>query len=130
MSAKRSEGVDCRSEIEEQRVEPDVATRRDWLALSLLAAPAVLVGSAKPAAAFPAAGTSGQLEYNNLGNLAGTPDMTFQPAAGSNATALIVVNENNSEVGDFAPRGFGSDENSKPGHSGYFTGWKSRGTAA
>jgi hypothetical protein len=130
VSAKKSESVDCRSQIEEQRVEPDVATRRGWLALSLVAAPAVLVGSTKPAAAAPAAGTSGQLQYNNNGNLAGTPNVTFQPAAGRNATALFVVNENNSEQGDFDPRGFASVENSNTDHSAHFTGWKSRGTPA
>jgi hypothetical protein len=130
MSAKRFEGVDCRSQIEEQRVEHDVATRRGWLALSLMAAPAVLAGSTKPAAAAPAAGTSGQLQYNNNGNLAGTPNVTFQPAAGSNPTVLMVVNENNSEQGDFDPRGFASVENSNTDHSAHFTGWKSRGNAA
>jgi hypothetical protein len=80
--------------------------------------------------ADPAAGTSGQLQYNNNGNLAGTPNVTFQPAAGSNPTALFVVNENNSEQGDFDPRGFASVENSNTDHSAHFTGWKSRGTAA
>jgi hypothetical protein len=105
-----------------------VATRRRCLALSLMAAPALLA-SAKPARAA-AAGTPGQLQYNNNGNTDGTPDLTFQPAAGTNATGLTLVNENNTEAGDFQPRGFSSVENSDTDHSAHVSGFKSRGTAA
>jgi hypothetical protein len=127
MTAKRSESVDCRGQIEEQRIEPDVATRRGWLALSLMAAPALLVGSTRPVKADPAAGTSGQLQYNNNGNLAGTPNLTFQPSANNKATSLILVNENDTEAG-LDPRGYASVENSSTSHSAHFAGWKSRGT--
>jgi hypothetical protein len=122
MTAKGSENVYSHDPMDDQ-----IATRWGWLALSLAAAPALLVGSTKPVKAIPAAGTSGQLQYNNNGNLAGTPDLTFQPSANSKATSLILVNENDTEAG-LDPRGYASVENSSTSHSAHFTGWKSRGT--
>src|SRR4029077_527184 len=101
MAAKRSENVHSHEPMGDQ-----IATRRGWLAISLAGAPALLVGSTRRVKADPAAGTSGQLQYNNNGNLAGTPNLTFQPSANNKATALILVNENNTEQGDFDPRGF------------------------
>src|SRR5438270_8219231 len=131
-------GYDCRkrddtyshSQTDAQTMKPEISTRRGWLVLSMMAAPALLADSARPAKAAAAAGTSGQLQYNNNGNLAGTPDVFFQPAAGSNATALFVVNENNTEAGDFQPRNFIAVEASNTDHSAHFTGYKSRGSYA
>jgi hypothetical protein len=130
MTVEKLHDMYSRSPTDAQMMKPEVSTRRGWLALSMVAVPALLAGSAKPAKAAAAAGMSGQLQYNNNGNLAGTPDLTFQPAAGSNATALIMVNENNTENGDFQPRGLASGESSNTDHSAHVSGWKSRGTAA
>jgi hypothetical protein len=121
MTAKRSENVYSHDPMDDQ-----IATRRRWLAFSLAAAPALLVGSTRPVKADPAAGTSGQLQYNNNGNLAGTPNLTFQPSSSGKATTLILVNENDTQAG-LDPRGYASFENSNTSHSAHFTGWKSRG---
>jgi hypothetical protein len=121
MTVKRSENVRSHDPVDDQ-----IATRRGWLALSLAAAPALLVGSTRPVKADPAAGTSGQLQYNNNGNLAGTPNLTFQPSSSGKATSLILVNENDTEAG-LDPRGYACIENSSTSHSAHFTGFKSRG---
>jgi hypothetical protein len=130
MTVEKQDNMYSCSQTNAQMTKPEVSTRRGWLALSMVAVPALLASSAKPAKAAAAAGASGQLQYNNNGNLAGTLDLTFQPAAGSNATALTVVNENNTENGDFQPRGFASGESSNTDHSAHVSGWKSRGNAA
>ena len=62
--------------------------------------------------------------------MTGTPNGFFQPAGGNNATALFVVNENNTEAGDFQPRNFIAVEASNTDHSAHFAGYKSRGTYA
>jgi hypothetical protein len=88
------------------------ATRRNWLALGLLAIPALL-SRGKPAKA------------NALDS-----DIWTQPAAPGTATALIAVNESNDEAADYDPRGLVSVECSDTDHSAHITAWKARGTWA